>query len=78
MVTKLLEYVVRNNPGTSVLRGVVEEVLEMAWWRMGLNAVWSILVYNKRMVLWRVESQRMEEKFLMECMKKEEKTIKRK
>ena len=75
MVTKLLEDVVRNIPGTSVVRQVMEDVLEMAWWRMKLNAVWSVLVDNKkmqRMVLWRVESQRMEEQFLMECMMKEE------
>ena len=75
IVTKLLEDVVRNIPGTSVVRGVMEDVLEMAWLRLGLNTVWSVLVDNRRMqrmVLWRMESQRMEEKFLMECMMKEE------
>ena len=40
IVTKLLEDVVRNISGTSVVRGVMEDVLEMAWLRLGLNAVY--------------------------------------
>ena len=75
MINKLLGDVVRNIPGTSVVRGVIKEVVEMAWWRIGLNTVWSVLVNDRRMqrmVSWRMESQKMEEKFLMESMLREE------
>ena len=75
MITKLLGDMVRNILGTSVVRGVVEEVVEMACWRIGLKAVWSILVYDRRMqrmVIWRMETHKMEKKFLMESMWKEE------
>jgi hypothetical protein len=75
MINKLLGDVVRNIPGTSVVRGVIKEVVEMAWWRIGLNTVWSVLVNDRRMqrmVSWRMETQKMEEKFLMESMLREE------
>ena len=54
---------------------IMEEVLGMTVWRTGVNEVWAIMEGDKRMqrlVGWRMESQRMDERLLLESIEKEE------
>jgi hypothetical protein len=53
----------------------MEEVLSMTVWRAGVNEVWANLEGDKRMqrlIEWRIESQRMDERLLLESIEKEE------
>ena len=53
----------------------MKEVLEIAWWRAGVNKAWRIIEGDRRMqklIEWRIDSQKMEERLLLESMRKEE------
>ena len=62
-------------PGVAATRSIIEEVLDMTVWRAGVNEVWAIMEGNTRMqrlVGWRMEAQRMDERLLLESIEKEE------
>ena len=47
----------------------------MVWWRMNLKVAWNILAVDRklqRVITWRMENQSMEEMWLMEALRKEE------
>ena len=62
-------------PAMAAAMSIMEEVLGMTVWRTGVNDVWAIMEGDKRMqrlVGWRMESQRMDERLLLESIEKEE------
>ena len=71
-ISRLVSEMVDEVRGLSVARAVMKEVLEIAWWRAGVNKAWSIIEGDRRMqklIEWRIDSQRMEERLLLESMK---------
>ena len=71
----ILEELVSEIPGRAVAGNILDEMLEMMNWRVSLKIAWSILESDKklqRMITWRIENQRLEEIWLAEAMKKEE------
>ena len=58
-------------PGRAVAGSVMEEVMEIAWWRINLNKVWKILAGDKKLqkvISCRMDFQRMEELWRMEML----------
>ena len=71
-ISRLVSEMLDEVQGLSVARAVMKEVLEIAWWRAGVNKAWSIIEGDRRMqklIEWRIDSQRMEERLLLESMK---------
>ena len=71
----ILEELVSEIPGRAVAGNILDEMLEMMIWRVNLKIVWSVLESDRklqRMIIWRIENQRLEEIWLAEAMKKEE------
>ena len=62
-------------PGVSVATAIMKEVLEMAWWRAGVNQAWAIIKGDRRIqrqIEWRMDNQRMDERVVLESIRKEE------
>ena len=62
-------------PGRAVAGTILDEILEMVGWRVSLKLAWSILSEDRklqRVITWRIENQRLEEMWLTEAMRKEE------
>ena len=72
---EIINEIVMEIPGRAVAINIFEEILEMIGWRVNLNMAWSILEEDRklqRMIIWRIENQRLEEVWLAEAMKKED------
>ena len=75
LVARLMSNLVDVIPGVSATNSILEEVLSMTVWRAGVNEVWATLEGDKRMqrlIEWRIDSQRMDERLLLESIEKEE------
>ena len=75
MISRLVSGMVDEIQGQSVAGAVIKEVLEIAWWRAGVNKVWRIIEGDRRMqklIEWRIDSQKMEERLVLESIRKEE------
>jgi hypothetical protein len=73
-VSSLVSRLVDRIPAVSAAMSIMEEVIGMTVWRTGVNEVWAIMEGDKRMqrlVGWRMESQRMDERLLLESIEKE-------
>ena len=71
----IINELVREITGRVVAINISDEILEMTGWRVNLKMAWSILAEDRklqRMIIWRIENQRLEEMWLSEAMKKEE------
>ena len=75
MISRLVLGMVDETQGRSVAGAVMKEVLEVAWWRAVVNKAWRIIEGDRRMqklIEWRIDSQKMEERLLLESIRKEE------
>ena len=75
MISRLVSGMVDETQGRSVAGTVMKEVLEVAWWRAGVNKAWRIIEGDRRMqklIEWRIDSQKMEERLVLESIRKEE------
>ena len=75
MISRLVSGMVDEIQGQSVAGAVMKEVLEIASWRAGVNKAWRIIEGDRRMqklIEWRIDSQKMEERLVLESIRKEE------
>ena len=74
-ITGLVVGIVCQVPGVSVATAIVKEVLEMAWWRAGVNQAWVTMEGDRRiqrLIEWRMDNQKMDERVVLESIRREE------
>ena len=73
-VNSLVSRMIDKIPAVSAAMSIMEEVIGMTVWRSGVNEVWAMEGDKRmqRLVGWRIESQRMDERLLLESIEKEE------
>ena len=75
MIGDLVSEMTMEVPGVSVATNIMREVLEMACWRARVNQVWAIMEGDRRiqrLIEWRMDNQRMDERITLESIRKEE------
>ena len=74
MITGLVAGIFCQVPGVSVATAIVKEVLEMAWWRAGVNQAWVTMEGVRRiqrLIEWRMDNQKMDERVVMESIRRD-------
>ena len=75
MIGDLVSEMTMEVPGVSGATNIMREVLEMACWRARVNQVWAIMEGDRRiqrLIEWRMDNQRMDERITLESIRKEE------